>query len=164
VIGVDPGIRTGCKIAVLDATGKFLENTTIYPGQGAAKDEEAKRIVAGFAKKYEPFAFAVGNGTAGRETESFVKKTLAEAGLSTVLVVPVSEVGRERVLRVGRGARGVPRPRPHGARGDLDRPPPAGPARRAGEDRPEAIGVGQYQHDVHQPLLAASSTRSSRAA
>jgi uncharacterized protein len=153
VIGVDPGIRTGCKIAVLDATGKFLENTTIYPGQGAAKDEEAKRIVTGFAKKYEPFAFAVGNGTAGRETESFVKKTLAEAGLSTVLVVPVSESGASVY-----SASDVAREEFH----DLDLTVRGAisigrrlqdPLAELVKLDPKSIGVGQYQHDVHQPLL-----------
>jgi uncharacterized protein len=153
VIGVDPGIRTGCKIAVLDATGKFLENTTIYPGQGAAKDEEAKRIVAGFAKKYEPFAFAVGNGTAGRETEGFVRKTLAEAGLSTVLVVPVSESGASVYSASDVAREEFP---------DLDLTVRGAisigrrlqdPLAELVKLDPKSIGVGQYQHDVHQPLL-----------
>ncbi|MFO0708988.1 MAG: Tex family protein [Sandaracinus sp.] len=153
VIGVDPGIRTGCKIAVLDATGKFLENTTIYPGQGAAKDEEAKRVVATFAKKYEPFAFAVGNGTAGRETESFVKKTLAEAGLSTVLVVPVSESGASVYSASDVAREEFP---------DLDLTVRGAisigrrlqdPLAELVKLDPKSIGVGQYQHDVHQPLL-----------
>ena len=153
VIGVDPGIRTGCKIAVLDATGKFLENTTIYPGQGAHKDEEARRTVQAFAKKYEPFAFAVGNGTAGRETESFVKKALAEAGLTTILVVPVSESGASVYSASDVAREEFP---------DLDLTVRGAisigrrlqdPLAELVKCDPKSIGVGQYQHDVHQPLL-----------
>ncbi|MBN8613783.1 MAG: RNA-binding transcriptional accessory protein [Deltaproteobacteria bacterium] len=153
VIGVDPGIRTGCKIAVLDATGKFLENTTIYPGQGANKDEEARRTVQAFAKKYEPFAFAVGNGTAGRETESFVKKALAEAGITTILVVPVSESGASVYSASDVAREEFP---------DLDLTVRGAisigrrlqdPLAELVKCDPKSIGVGQYQHDVHQPLL-----------
>ncbi|GAB4113603.1 MAG: Tex family protein [Sandaracinaceae bacterium] len=153
VIGVDPGIRTGCKIAVLDATGKFLENATIYPGQGAAKDEEARRIVVAYAKKYEPFAFAVGNGTAGRETESFVRKALAEAGMTTVLVVPVSESGASVYSASDVAREEFP---------DLDLTVRGAisigrrlqdPLAELVKIDPKSIGVGQYQHDVHQPLL-----------
>ncbi len=153
VIGVDPGIRTGCKIAVLDATGKFLENTTIYPGQGAHKDEEARRTVQAFAKKYEPFAFAVGNGTAGRETETFVKKALAEVGISTILVVPVSESGASVYSASDVAREEFP---------DLDLTVRGAisigrrlqdPLAELVKCDPKSIGVGQYQHDVHQPLL-----------
>jgi uncharacterized protein len=153
VVGVDPGIRTGCKIAVLDATGKFLENTTIYPGQGAGKDEEARRVVVAFAKKYEPFAFAVGNGTAGRETEAFVRKALGEAGLATVLVVPVSESGASVYSASDVAREEFP---------DLDLTVRGAisigrrlqdPLAELVKLDPKSIGVGQYQHDVHQPLL-----------
>jgi uncharacterized protein len=153
VIGVDPGIRTGCKLAVLDATGKFLENTTIYPGQGAGKDEEARRAVVAYAKKYEPFAFAVGNGTAGRETESFVRKALAEAGMTTVLVVPVSESGASVYSASDLAREEFP---------DLDLTVRGAisigrrlqdPLAELVKLDPKSIGVGQYQHDVHQPLL-----------
>jgi uncharacterized protein len=153
VIGVDPGIRTGCKVAVLDQTGKFLENVTVYPGQGAHKDAEAARVIAALATKYEPFAIAVGNGTGGRETETFVKKALGEAGLSTVLVVPVSEAGasvysasdvaREEFPELDltvRGAISIGRRLQD-------------PLAELVKIDPKSIGVGQYQHDVFQPLL-----------
>ncbi len=153
VVGVDPGIRTGCKVAALDATGRFLENTTIYPGQGPARDAEARRAIVEFARKYEPFAFAVGNGTAGRETESFVRGALAEADLSGVLVVPVSESGasvysasdvaREEFPELDltvRGAISIGRRLQD-------------PLAELVKIDPKSIGVGQYQHDVHQPLL-----------
>lgn len=153
VVGVDPGIRTGCKIAVLDATGKFLENTTIYPGQSAHKEEEAARVVVAFAKKYEPFAFAIGNGTAGRETETFVKKSLAAAGITTVLAVPVSEAGASVYSASDVAREEFP---------DLDLTVRGAisigrrlqdPLAELVKVDPKSIGVGQYQHDVFQPLL-----------
>jgi uncharacterized protein len=153
VIGVDPGIRTGCKIAILDATGKFIENITIYPGQGAHKDEEAKRAVVAIATKYGPFAFAIGNGTAGRETETFVRKALAEAGLSNIIVVPVSESGASVYSASDVAREEFP---------DLDLTVRGAisigrrlqdPLAELVKCDPKSIGVGQYQHDVHQPLL-----------
>ncbi len=153
VIGIDPGIRTGCKIAVVDDTGKFLENHTVYLQQGAHKEVEAGRLLVHLVEKHEPFAVAVGNGTAGRETESFVRKALADAGLKSVVVVPVSEAGasvysasdvaREEFPELDltvRGAISI-------ARRLQD------PLAELVKLDPKAIGVGQYQHDVHQPLL-----------
>ncbi len=153
VIGVDPGIRTGCKIAALDHTGKFLENTTIYPGQSAHKEEEAERTVVAYAKKYEPFAFAIGNGTGGRETETFVKKALSAAGLGSVLVVPVSEAGASVYSASDVAREEFP---------DLDLTVRGAisigrrlqdPLAELVKIDPKSIGVGQYQHDVFQPLL-----------
>ena len=154
VIGVDPGIRTGCKIAVLDETGKFIENTTIYPGQGAGRDEEAKRVIVTLAKKHEPFAFAIGNGTAGRETEAFVRRALSEAGMATVVVVPVSESGAS-VYSASDVARDEFPDLDLTVRGAIS----IGrrlqdPLAELVKVDPKSIGVGQYQHDVHQPLLA----------
>jgi len=153
VIGIDPGIRTGCKIAVLDHTGKFLENTTIYPGQSAHKEEEAAKTVVAYAKKYEPFAFAVGNGTGGRETETFVKKALAAVGMTHVLVVPVSEAGASIYSASDVAREEFP---------DLDLTVRGAisigrrlqdPLAELVKLDPKSIGVGQYQHDVFQPLL-----------
>ncbi|UJR85147.1 Tex family protein [Sandaracinus amylolyticus] len=154
VIGIDPGLRTGCKVAVVDSTGKFLVNDTIYPSQGAAREEDAKRVLLTLVKRHTPFAIAIGNGTAGRETESFVKKTLKEAGIADVVVVPVSESGasvysasdvaREEFPELDltvRGAISI-------ARRLQD------PLAELVKVDPKSIGVGQYQHDVHQPLLA----------
>jgi uncharacterized protein len=153
VIGIDPGIRTGCKIAVVDETGKFIENHTVYLQQGAHKEEEAARVIVALVKKHDPFAVAIGNGTAGRETESFTKKALSAAGLGTVIVVPVSEAGasvysasdvaREEFPDLDltvRGAISI-------ARRLQD------PLAELVKVEPKAIGVGQYQHDVFQPLL-----------
>ena len=81
VIGLDPGLRTGCKCVAVDATGKFLGTITVYlvAGRRAARAGEATTSLA-FVRKHEPRAIAVGNGTGGRETEAFVREMLAEAG------------------------------------------------------------------------------------
>jgi protein Tex len=154
VLGVDPGLRTGCKSAAVDATGKFLENTTLYLSQGDAAAERGRRELLGFVRKHRPQAVAVGNGTGGRETEAFVRKALADEGLREVVVVQVNEAGasvysasdvaREEFPELDltvRGAISI-------ARRLQD------PLAELVKLDPKAIGVGQYQHDVHQPLLA----------
>lgn len=153
VLGVDPGIRTGCKCAALDATGKFLDTTTIYPGQGDRAEMEARIDLARLVAKHKPSAIAVGNGTAGRETETFVRETLKQAGVKNILVVPVneagasvysaSEVAREEFPDLDltiRGAISIGRRLQD-------------PLAELVKVDPKAIGVGQYQHDVYQPLL-----------
>lgn len=152
VIGIDPGLRTGCKCAALDATGKYLETITIYP----VKDEaRAKRELAGFVAKHRPGAIAVGNGTGGRETEALVRDTVRELALpEPPLVVAVSEAGasvysasdvaREEFPELDltiRGAISI-------ARRLQD------PLAELVKLDPKSIGVGQYQHDVQQTLLA----------
>lgn len=153
VIGVDPGIRTGCKCVAIDETGKYLDNLTIYPGQGERQTEQARSLLLAFILKHCPFAIAVGNGTAGRETEAFVRKLLAAHQLKDTIVVSVSESGasvysasdiaREEFPELDvtiRGAISI-------ARRLQD------PLAELVKVDPKAIGVGQYQHDVHQPLL-----------
>src|SRR6185503_6802764 len=81
VIGVDPGMRTGCKCAAIDATGKFLGTVTVYITQGDAQLAKAKDEFLAFVRRFAPRAIAVGNGTGGREAEGFIKRTLADAGL-----------------------------------------------------------------------------------
>ncbi|MDD2454920.1 MAG: Tex family protein [Kiritimatiellae bacterium] len=155
VIGVDPGLRTGCKCAALDATGKFLETRTIYPSQGERKAIEAKVEICKMVAKYRPYAFAVGNGTGGRDTETFVRSALREANVKDVHVISVnesgasvysaSEVAREEFPGLDltiRGAVSIGRRLQD-------------PLAELVKIDPKAIGVGQYQHDVHQPLLAA---------
>ncbi len=152
VIGIDPGLRTGCKCAALDATGKFLETITIYP----VKDEaRAKRELAAFVAKHRPRAIAVGNGTGGRETEALVRDTVRDLqlGEGAPLVVAVSEAGasvysasdvaREEFPELDltiRGAISI-------ARRLQD------PLAELVKIDPKSIGVGQYQHDVQQTLL-----------
>lgn len=151
VIGIDPGIRTGCKCAAIDSTGKFLDHITIYPFTNNL--EKAERDLLSFLLKYNPFAIAVGNGTGGRETEAFVRKVLSDHQGGSPLVVPVSEAGasvysasdiaREEFPDLDltiRGAISI-------ARRLQD------PLAELVKVDPKAIGVGQYQHDVYQQLL-----------
>jgi uncharacterized protein len=153
VVGIDPGIRTGCKCVSVDATGKLLEHVTIYPFKGDDAAERSGRVFADFVKKAGPYAIAVGNGTGGRETESFVRRVLEEDGETQIVLVSVNESGasvysasdvaREEFPALDltiRGAVSI-------ARRLQD------PLAELVKIDPKSIGVGQYQHDVHQPLL-----------
>ena len=152
VLGIDPGLRTGSKLAAVDGTGRFLEHVTIYPhtgeGRVAGARKELLRLVAAHAIEM----IAVGNGTAGREVEQFAKETLAEAE-KRVPVVMVSEAGasvysaseiaREEFPELDltvRGAISI-------ARRLQD------PLAELVKIDPKSIGVGQYQHDVDQKAL-----------
>lgn len=153
VIGIDPGLRTGCKCVALDATGKYLDTLTIYPGQSTEKTRKAGEDLAAFIDKFPPHAIAVGNGTAGRETETFSKKVLSLMKKKDVRVISVSEAGasvysasaiaREEFPDLDltiRGAISI-------ARRLQD------PLAELVKTNPKSIGVGQYQHDVSQNLL-----------
>ena len=149
VLAIDPGIRTGCKVAMLDATGKFLVNTVIYPMQRAA---EAQETIAKIVARFKPEAVAVGNGTAGRETEAFVRGVLKMLK-ADVMVVSVSEAGAS-VYSASEAARDEFPELDLTVRGAIS----IGrrlqdPLAELVKIDPKAIGVGQYQHDVHQPLL-----------
>ena len=149
VLAIDPGIRTGCKVAMLDATGKFLVNTVIYPMQRAA---EAQETIAKIVARFKPEAVAVGNGTAGRETEAFVRSVL-KLLKADVMVVSVSEAGAS-VYSASEAARDEFPDLDLTVRGAIS----IGrrlqdPLAELVKIDPKAIGVGQYQHDVHQPLL-----------
>jgi uncharacterized protein len=154
VLGVDPGQRTGCKCAAVDATGKLVENDTIYLVQGDNAVARARETLVRLVKKHDVRAVAVGNGTHGRETEAFVRETLKAAGLGDVVVVPVSEAGasiysasdvaREEFPDLDltvRGAISI-------ARRLQD------PLAELVKIDPKSIGVGQYQHDVSPTLLS----------
>ncbi len=148
-LGIDPGIRTGSKLAVVDDTGRLLEHAVIYPltggARGGAAAGELKRLVVGHRVEM----IAVGNGTGGRETERFVKESLAAAGLPVPLamvseagasVYSASEVAREEFPDLDltvRGAISI-------ARRLQD------PLAELVKIDPKSIGVGQYQHDVNQ--------------
>ena len=154
VLGIDPGQRTGCKCAVVDDTGKLLEHQTFYLVQGAEATERARQMLRAICKKYALRAVAVGNGTHGRETEAFVKEVLASEGLKEVFCVPVSEAGasvysasdvaREEFPDLDLTVRGAVSI----ARRLQD------PLAELVKVDPKSIGVGQYQHDVYQGLLA----------
>ncbi|MCA9533546.1 MAG: RNA-binding transcriptional accessory protein, partial [Myxococcales bacterium] len=95
VVGVDPGLRTGCKLAAVDATGRYLGTDTIYPFKGVGDVERARQELLRFLARHNPLAIAVGNGTAGRETETFVREVLRDPMVPSPkpLVVLVSESG-----------------------------------------------------------------------
>ncbi len=152
VLGVDPGFRTGCKLAVVDATGKFLENATIYPTPPHNKTVEAGEKLLDLIRRHRVELIAIGNGTASRETDGFVAETLKAAGLNVVKAVvseagasvySASEVAREEYSELDvtvRGAISI-------AHRLQD------PLAELVKIDPKAIGVGQYQHDVNQSLL-----------
>ena len=153
VIGIDPGLRTGCKCAAVDATGAFRGTVTLFLARGASENAAASQVLLDFMKTHQPSAIAIGNGTGGRETEKFVRELLNEAGLKDTLVVSVneagasiysaSEVAREEFPDLDltiRGAISI-------ARRLQD------PLAELVKIDPKSIGVGQYQHDVYQPLL-----------
>ncbi len=156
VLGVDPGLRTGSKLAAVDATGRFLEHVTIYPhAGGAGKVEAARRELLRLIETHAIEMVAVGNGTAGREMDQFVRLCLKDAGLK-LQVVMVSEAGasvysasdiaREEFPDLDltvRGAISI-------ARRLQD------PLAELVKVDPKSIGVGQYQHDVSQTALKKS--------
>ncbi|MBL8842269.1 MAG: RNA-binding transcriptional accessory protein [Planctomycetes bacterium] len=156
VIGIDPGLRTGCKCVAVDSTGKYLDSTTVYP----VKDEEKAKVELGkFVLKHRPVAIAIGNGTAGRETETFARRLIADLAasqpeLKQTIVTPVNEAGAS-VYSASDVARAEFPDLDVTVRGAISI------ARRLQDPLaelvkidPKSIGVGQYQHDVHQPLLA----------
>ena len=157
VLAIDPGIRTGCKVAMMDATGKYLGKTVIFPQQNPL---EAAKAVAMIVAKYHPEAIAVGNGTAGRETETFVRDTLKKLHaqhpeIATPIVVSVSEAGASVYSASEIARKEFP---------DLDLTVRGAisigrrlqdPLAELVKVDPKAIGVGQYQHDVSQPMLGA---------
>ena len=157
VIGFDPAYRTGCKLAVIDKTGKLLDTATIYPTEPQNDVVGAKKVIMNFIDKYNVNMIAIGNGTASRESESFVSDCLketkhevyyaivSEAGAS---VYSASKLATEEYPDINvsiRGAISI-------ARRLQD------PLSELVKIDPKAIGVGQYQHDVNQKKLSESLT------
>jgi len=154
VVGIDPGQRTGCKVVVMDQTGKLLDHTVLYLVQGDQATAKAREVLRLICKKHQPSAIAVGNGTHGRETEAFVRDVLASEGLEEIFTVSVSEAGAS-VYSASEIARQEYPDLDVTVRGAISI------ARRLQDPLaelvkidPKSIGVGQYQHDVHQPMLA----------
>ncbi|MBI4954272.1 MAG: helix-hairpin-helix domain-containing protein, partial [Myxococcales bacterium] len=154
VLGIDPGQRTGCKCVVVDETGKLLDSALINLVQGSEAEARGRRIVAELVKKHRVAAVAVGNGTHGRETKLFASEVLAAEGLTDVVCVAVSEAGAS-VYSASEVAREEFPDLDLTVRGAISI------ARRLQDPLaelvkidPKSIGVGQYQHDVYQPLLA----------
>jgi uncharacterized protein len=156
VLGIDPGLRTGCKLAIVDETGKFLAHDVMYPFTSKSGLEQATKVLEKLMAQHNVRAIAIGNGTAGRETDQFVRDFLRERKLDHIFAVTVSESGAsvysasdvarqefpELDLTV-RGAISI-------ARRLQD------PLSELVKVDPKSIGVGQYQHDVDQRNLQQS--------
>ncbi|MBK9577139.1 MAG: helix-hairpin-helix domain-containing protein [Fibrobacteres bacterium] len=155
VIGVDPGFRTGQKLAVVDDTGKFLEHATVHALEPANQFEEATLVFLALCKRHKPILVAVGNGTGGREMESFLRKVIknipeeegrphivmvSEAGASVYSASPLAVKEFPELDVTIRGAISI-------ARRLQD------PLAELVKIDPKSIGVGQYQHDVNQNEL-----------
>ena len=136
-MGLDPGIRTGVKVAVVDGTGKVLETDTVYPVP--AEERPARRQVAlgTLIGKHGVELISIGNGTASRETEKMVADILAVLPGEKPAQGDRQRGGGLGLLRLRAGREGVSGARRLAARGGLHRPAPAGPPGRTGEDRPE---------------------------
>src|SRR3984885_8526667 len=153
VLGLDPGIRTGCKIAVVDDTGKFLGHDVIYPFQPKNDIARAERTLKTLIEKYSVRAIAIGNGTASRETDAFVRDFLKKEKISSIFCVTVNESGAS-IYSASEIARQEFPDLDLTVRGAISI------ARRLQDPLaelvkldPKSIGVGQYQHDVDQGHL-----------
>jgi uncharacterized protein len=152
MMAIDPGFRTGCKLVCLDEQGQLLENTAIYPHTGAGQAKEAGKTVQHLFERYKIEAIAIGNGTAGRETELFVRNlnlpgaVIVMVNESGASIYSASDVAREEFpdkdITV-RGAVSI-------GRRLMD------PLAELVKIDPKSIGVGQYQHDVDQNKLQTS--------
>ena len=150
VMAIDPGFRTGCKVVCLDPQGKLLCTDTVYPGQGAAKTKEAGIKLAELIERYKVEAIAVGNGTGGRELETFIRSLKQAASIQVVMVnesgasvYSASEVARQEFADYDLTVRGAVSI----GRRLMD------PLAELVKIDPKSIGVGQYQHDVDQTAL-----------
>ncbi len=152
-LGVDPGIRTGCKLAVINRLGQFMESATIYPLEPKRDLDGSRAVLEDLASRHPIEAIAVGNGTGGREAEAFLRQWLQETGRTEVICVSVSEAGAS-VYSASEIAREEFPDQDLTVRGAISI------ARRFQDPlaelvkvEPKSIGVGQYQHDVHQGAL-----------
>ncbi|MED3644406.1 Tex family protein [Caldifermentibacillus hisashii] len=158
VLGVDPAYRTGCKLAVVDETGKVLHIDVIYPHPPVSKKDEAENKVMGIIEKYKVEMIAIGNGTASRETEEFIADTLKKLGGSDTYYMIVNEAGASVYSASDLAREEFP---------DLhvEERSAVSIARRLQDPLaelvkidPKSVGVGQYQHDVSQKKLQESLT------
>jgi len=153
VLGIDPGIRTGCKIAVVDDTGKLLGHDVIYPHQPKNDTVGAARTLKALIAKHNVRAIAIGNGTASRETDAFVREFFKAEHLENIFTVTVSEAGASVYSASDVARQEFP---------DLDLTVRGAisiarrlqdPLSELVKIDPKSIGVGQYQHDVDQRRL-----------
>jgi uncharacterized protein len=153
VMAVDPGFRTGCKVVCLDENGTFLSNETIYPAGSALQEDQARRLIKDLCERFKIRFIAIGNGTACRETEDFIRSTELPADIHILVVnesgasiYSASDAAREEFPEFDvtvRGAISI-------GRRLMD------PLAELVKIDPKSIGVGQYQHDVDQALLRRS--------
>lgn len=151
IMAIDPGFRTGCKVVVLDEQGKLLEDSVVYPHTGQGGAIEAEKEILKLATFHNVEAIAIGNGTAGRETETFIRsiKTLPE----TIMVIMVNESGAS-IYSASDVAREEFPDKDITVRGAVSIGRRlADPLAELVKIDPKSIGVGQYQHDVDQNLL-----------
>ncbi|MEN0138830.1 MAG: Tex family protein, partial [Rhodococcus sp. (in: high G+C Gram-positive bacteria)] len=155
-MGLDPGFRTGTKVAVVDATGKVVAHETIYPHQPQNKWDASLATLAGLVAKYGVELIAIGNGTASRETDALASELIAKSGATNLTKIVVSEAGASVYSASAYASAELP---------DLDVSirGAVSIARRLQDPLaelvkidPKSIGVGQYQHDVSETLLARS--------
>lgn len=149
-LAIDPGFRTGCKVAVIDSNGNFLDKDTIFPTLGEKQKQTAANIITKLVAKYSIEAIAIGNGTAGRETLQFIKSIISENAIVTTLVnedgasiYSASQCARDEFPDLDltiRGAISIGRRLQD-------------PLAELVKIDPKSIGVGQYQHDVNQTAL-----------
>ncbi|EGQ9933022.1 TPA: RNA-binding transcriptional accessory protein [Vibrio vulnificus] len=152
-LGLDPGLRTGCKVAVVDATGKVLATDTIYPHVPQNQYDRAMQTVAALIKQHNVDLIAIGNGTASRETDAFAADLIKRGNLK-VQKIMVSEAGASVYSASELAAKEFPNM-------DVSLRGAVSIARRLQDPLaelvkidPKSIGVGQYQHDVSQSMLA----------
>jgi uncharacterized protein len=156
VLGIDPGLRTGCKVAVVDETGKVLDHDVLYLHTSKHGNAEAMPKLEALLRKHNVRAIAIGNGTASRETDAFVRDFLREKGIAEIFSVTVSEAGASVYSASDIARQEFP---------DLDLTVRGAisiarrlqdPLSELVKVDPKSIGVGQYQHDVDQRQLQQS--------
>ncbi|MEO6911248.1 MAG: helix-hairpin-helix domain-containing protein, partial [Edaphobacter sp.] len=156
ILGIDPGLRTGCKVAVVDETGKFLANDVLYLHTSKNAAEGAAKVLEKLLVEHNVRAIAIGNGTASRETDAFVRDFLRERRLDNIFSVTVSESGASIYSASDIARQEFP---------DLDLTVRGAisiarrlqdPLSELVKVDPKSIGVGQYQHDVDQRQLQQS--------
>jgi uncharacterized protein len=158
VIAIDPGFRTGCKVTMLDETGKLLAYTTIYPTEPRNDIAGSRKALVALIEKYKANVIVIGNGTASRETEIFVSKMIGDLGLKNLQYTIVNEAGASiysasklateeypELDVTTRGAMSIGRRLQD-------------PLAELVKISPKHIGVGQYQHDINQGLLDGALT------
>ena len=157
VMGFDPGYRTGCKLAVVDRTGKVIDTAVIYPTKPQQRIEESTKVVTKLIRKYGVNVIAIGNGTASKESEIFIAELLRDSGLDCKYIM-VSEAGASVYSASKLGAEEFPD-------FDVTQRSAVSIARRLQDPLaelvkidPKSVGVGQYQHDMKQARLDGALT------